>query len=370
MTSRTRLLLVFGGDSSEHEISCLTAKGVLAAVDAERFDVTCVGIARGGRWVRVDRAVVESYAIRDGRLPSVENDLQEAVLVRHRGGVAVAGRDGDLLEDVTPVDVAFALLHGPFGEDGTIQGLFEMYGLRYVGAGVLSSAVCQDKVAMKQQLAACGLPVGPYVTVTDHAWRTDPERCLDDVDRLTFPVFVKPARGGSSIGITRVTGRDGMAAAIDAARLHDPKVIVEQGFVGMREIECAVLGDSGGAAPHTSLPGEILVHTDDKFYDFTLKYLPGQPVEVVAPADLALAVSERVRDVAAAAFTGLGVEGLARVDTFVLADGEVVVNEVNTMPGFTPTSGYPLMWAATGLDYAALVTRLVELALARPVGLR
>lgn len=369
MTSRTRLLLVFGGDSSEHEISCLTARGVLKAVDPDRYDVTCVGIARGGRWVRVDHEVVAAYAIRDGKLPSVEADLQEAVLVRHRGSVCVAGRDGDQLVDLTPVDVAFALLHGPFGEDGTIQGLFEMYGLRYVGAGVLASAVCQDKVAMKQQLVATGLPVGPYVTVSDLDWCSDPAGCLDRIDTLVYPVFVKPARGGSSIGISRVVHRTGLSAAIEVAREHDPKVIVEQGFVGMREIECAVLGAAHGE-PATSLPGEIVVHTDDKFYDFSLKYLPDQPVEVVAPALLDEAVAERVRVVAREAFLGLGLEGLARVDTFVLPDGEVVVNEVNTMPGFTPTSGYPLMWQASGLDYPTLVSRLVELALARPVGLR
>lgn len=369
MSARIRLLLVFGGDSSEHEISCLTAKGVLAAADPERFEVTCVGIARGGRWVRIDREVVASYAIVEGRLPQVEADLQEALLVRHRGGVAVAGREGDDLVDLTPVDVAFALLHGPFGEDGTIQGLFEMNGLRYVGAGVLSSAMCQDKVAMKQQLSACGLPVGPYVTISDLRWRTDREGSLDAVDTLTYPVFVKPARGGSSIGITRVTSRSGLAVAVEAARRHDPKVIVEQGFVEMREIECAVLGDATGT-PRTSLPGEIVVHTEDRFYDFALKYLPDQPVEVVAPADLPESVVAEVRRVAAAAFLGLDVEGLARVDTFVLPDGEVVVNEVNTMPGFTATSGYPRMWQASGVDYPALVTNLVELALARPLGLR
>ncbi len=370
MTPRTRLLLVFGGDSSEHEISCLTARGVLAAVDDERYDVTCVGIAKGGRWVRVPREDVESYEIRDGVLPAVAADLQEAVFVRHRGSVAVAGREGDALVDVTPVDVAFALLHGPFGEDGTVQGLFEMYGLRYVGAGVLASAMCQDKIAMKRQLMACGLPVGPYVTITDHAWRTSPQACLTDVDALTYPVFVKPARGGSSIGISRVTSRDDLFAAVDLARHHDRLIIVEQGFVGIREIECAVLGGRDGGAPRTSLPGEIVVHTEDKFYDFSLKYLPNQPVEVVAPAEVTDDVAARVREGAAIAFAGLGIEGLARVDTFVTSDGEVIVNEVNTMPGFTPTSGYPLMWQASGISYPELVTELIELALARPVGLR
>ena len=366
---RSRVLLVFGGDSSEHEISCLTAGGVIRALDRDRFDVTCVGIAEGGRWVAVDEAVVRSYAIVDDHLPTVDASLPDAVLIRTAGGADVARVDGDALVDRTPVDVAFALLHGPFGEDGTIQGLFEMMGVRYVGAGVLSSAVCQDKGAMKQQFAVHDLPTGPYVIVTDAQWRQDEKACLARIGDLAAPWFVKPARGGSSMGITRVTIAQDLPSAIAEAHDFDPQVIVEQGIMGAREIECAVLGSTDGP-PVASLPGEIDVHTESRFYDFATKYLPDQPVDLVIPADLPRETLECVRDLAVRAFVALGVEGLARVDTFVFPDGTVILNELNTMPGFTATSMYPKLWEAAGVPYTALVTRLLDLALARPLGLR
>ena len=368
-TVRSRVLLVFGGDSSEHEVSCLTAGGVLRALDRDRFDVTCVGIAKGGRWVAVDEATVRSYAIVDDRLPTVDASLPDAVLVRTVQGADVARVDGDALVDRTPVDVAFALLHGPFGEDGTIQGLFEMMGLRYVGAGVLSSAVCQDKGAMKQQFAVHDLPTGPYVIVTDAQWRADPAACLARIESLTAPWFVKPARGGSSMGLTRVTNAQDLPTAIAEARDFDPQVIVEQGIVGAREIECAVIGSFDGR-PAASAPGEIDVHTESRFYDFATKYLPDQPVDLVIPADLPYEVARCVQDLAMRAFVALGVEGLARVDTFVYPDGTVILNELNTMPGFTATSMYPKLFEAAGVPYTALVTTLLDLALARPLGLR
>lgn len=366
---RSRVLLVFGGDSSEHEVSCLTAGSVLRALDRDRFDVTCVGIAKGGRWVSVDEAAVTSYAIVDDQLPFVDESLPDAVLIRTKAGADAARLSGDTLINRVPVDVAFALLHGPFGEDGTIQGLFEMMGVRYVGAGVLSSAVCQDKGAMKQQFAVHDLPTGPYVIVTDAQWTSDPDACLSRIGALAAPWFVKPARGGSSLGITRVTAAEELPAAIANARTFDPQIIVEQGIIGAREIECAVLGTVDGP-PLASPPGEIDVHTESRFYDFATKYLPDQPVDLVIPADLPSGVVECVRELAVRAFVALGVEGLARVDTFVLADGTVILNELNTMPGFTATSMYPKLWEAAGVDYTTLVTRLLDLALARPLGLR
>ncbi len=366
---RSRVLLVFGGDSSEHEVSCLTAAGVLGALDRERFDVTCIGIAKGGRWVWVDETVVREYVIEDGRLPSVDPSHPDAVLVRTATGAEVARVEDDRLLERTPVDVAFALLHGPFGEDGTVQGLFEMMGVRYVGAGVLGSAVCQDKAAMKQQFSVHDLPSGPYVTVSSAEWCSDPDGCLSRIRTLASPWFVKPARGGSSMGITRVTDPEDLPAAIAEARSYDPQVIVEQGVVGAREIECGVLGSLDGP-PVASLPGEIDVHTESRFYDFATKYLPDQPVSLVIPADLPADVVTRVRDLAVRAFVSLGVEGLARVDTFVLPDGSVSLNELNTMPGFTATSMYPKLWEAAGVGYTALVSRLLDLALARPLGLR
>lgn len=367
---RSRVLLVFGGDSSEHEISCLTAGGVLRALDRNRFDVSCVGIAKGGRWVLVNEDVVAGYEIVDGVLPVVDDASADAVMFRTADGAQLARLTGDRLTDQVTVDVAFALLHGPFGEDGTIQGMFEMLGVRYVGAGVLSSAVCQDKVAMKQQFEAHGLVTGPYEVVTDHQWTTDPAACVARIAaRLQIPWFVKPARGGSSVGISRVTAVEDLADAITAARAFDPKVIVEQGVSGAREIECAVMGTPDGM-PTASAPGEIDVHTESRFYDFATKYLPDQPVDLVIPADLPTEVSARVRELAAESFVALGVEGLARVDTFVMPDGSVILNELNTMPGFTATSMYPKLFDAAGVSYTELVTRLLDLALQRPLGLR
>ncbi len=369
--ARAHVLLVFGGDSSEHAVSCLTAAGVLAATDRDRFEVTCVGIAPGGRWVLVDEATVLAYAVGpDGALPQVTPEHPDAVLLRTPAGLEVARRDADGLAAPVAVDVAFALLHGPFGEDGTVQGLFEMMGVRYVGAGVLASAVCQDKIAMKQLLLAHGLEVGPFVGFDDRRWREERDAVLRQVDELAYPLFVKPNRGGSSIGITRVTGPEQLVAAVEHAREHDPVVIVEQGLLDVREVECAVLGGRAGGTPRASLPGEVIVHGEDKFYDFETKYLPGQGVTLAAPADLSPELVERVQEVAREAFSALGVEGLARVDTFVLPSGEVVVNELNTMPGFTTTSMYPILWGISGLDYTSLVTELLDLALARPVGLR
>lgn len=371
MTSHptARLALIFGGVSSEHEISCLTAGGVARAIDPARFDVVGIGITDAGRWVRIPHAELTSYEVVDGRLPRVASDRPEAVLLRGPDGPQVATRDGDSLVDVADVDVAFALLHGPWGEDGTIQGLFEMLGIRYVGAGVASSAIGMDKDLMKRAMAAAGLPVGPWVAITPAQWRDDAAGCLERVDQLGYPVFVKPARGGSSIGIARVDDPSDLKAAIVEAQRFDPKVVVEQGFVGAREIEVAVLQDLAGP-PRVSLPGEIVMHTDDRVYDFQAKYLPEEQVTLQVPAVLTDDLRERVQDLAARTFAAMDVEGLARVDLFVTADGVPYVNELNTMPGFTRTSMFPMMWAATGLDYPELIATLVDLALRRPMGLR
>jgi D-alanine-D-alanine ligase len=367
--SKPRVLVVFGGASSEHGVSCLTAAGVLGAIDPDRYDTVAVGIARDGAWVWADEAEVRAFRITSAGLPEVD-PLGPAALVYRHGHEVRAGRlDGSGITEAVRVDVAIALLHGPYGEDGTIQGLFEMLGLRYVGAGVLSSAASMDKITMNRVLAASGIPTGPFVGLDDVAWRTDPEGCLDAIAVLTYPLFVKPSRAGSSIGISRVDDPAGLRAAIELARQYDPKVIVEQGFTGMREVECGVLVDRQAGTAEASLPGEVRVMTDSQFYDFDLKYLPDQAVELMVPAPLDDATTAEVRRLAVAAALALDVEGLARVDTFVTADG-VVINEVNTMPGFTPTSLFPRMWEATGLPYPALVSRLLDEALARPMGLR
>ncbi len=367
--NRVRVALVFGGVSSEHEISCLTAGSASRAIDAERFEVVGIGITADGTWVRIAPEELASYEVIDGQLPRVAADRPEAVLLRGANGAEVATRVGDKLCDITGIDAAFALLHGPWGEDGTIQGLFEMLGVRYVGAGVAASAIGMDKDLMKRAMAAAGLPVGPWVAITPAQWRDDRVGSLARVGELTFPVFVKPARGGSSIGIVRVDNPSGLEAAILEAQQFDPKIVVEQGFVGVREIEVSVLQDLDGP-PRVSLPGEVLMHTPDAFYDFDAKYLPEEQVTLQVPADVTPELQAVVQELAGRTFCAMAVEGLARVDLFVDADGVPWVNELNTMPGFTRTSMFPMMWAASGLQYPELIATLVELALARPMGLR
>lgn len=398
-TARPRVAVVFGGTSSEHAISCLTAGSVLNAIDRDRYDVVAIGITPSGRWVVVPDDFAGRMRVIDGTLPELSEDLLDAIWLRTAGGSDLAitadpsvvtaseGTDSDqngtllTADDVPPtgssaltrlgsIDVAFALLHGPFGEDGTIQGMFEMMGTRYVGAGVLASAVGMDKTYMKVVLASAGLPVGPFVTIQPREWSRDRSACLEAVAALHRPLYVKPARGGSSLGITRVADSDDLIAAIEHAQQFDPKVIIEEGFVDARELECGVLGGLDGADPEASQVAEIRVHTDSGFYDFEAKYLPEEQVELDVPADVDTDIAEDVRRLAVRTFEAIGCEGLARVDVFVTHDRRVYVNEINTMPGFTALSMFPRMWAASGMSYPELVDRLLQLALERPVGLR
>ncbi|MBD7918056.1 D-alanine--D-alanine ligase [Cellulomonas sp. Sa3CUA2] len=366
---RPRVMVLFGGRSGEHAISCATAGGVLRAIDRDRYDVVAVGITRAGQWVLADDDP-DHWAIRDGVLPEVEDTSTHVLLPQGTTDRDVRLlRDGRLDAPLGAVDVVFPLLHGPFGEDGTLQGLLELADVRYVGSGVLASAVGMDKHMMKLVLAGSGLMVGPFRVLP--AGRPVDVATLDAVVAdLGLPLFVKPARAGSSLGISRVDDAADLPAAIATAREHDPKVIVEAALVG-REIECGVLGGRAGAPARASLPGEIVV-TDSRhaFYDFEAKYLDEAGVTLACPADLAPDVVARVQDVAVRAFDAVGCEGLARVDVFVTDDGDVVVNEINTMPGFTPFSMYPRLWDVSGVDYAALVDELVGLALERPTGLR
>ena len=370
MSERPRVALIFGGDSSEHGVSCLTAASVMSAIDHTRYEVIGLGITPSGRWTQVSPDEVRAMTVVDGTLPSVSEDNPDAVLMRTAHGCQVGTREGESLSQVRDVDVAFALLHGPFGEDGTIQGMFEMVGVRYVGAGVAASAIGMDKHVMKMVLAAAGIPMGPYTIVQPHEWTADPDSAITAASALRFPVYVKPARGGSSLGISRVTAPEGLGAAIVAARQYDPKVIIEQGFIDVREIECAVLGSPGDAAPRTSLLGEIRMHTEDAFYDFDAKYLPEEQVSLLVPAQVDDALEARVQELASRTFRAVGCEGLARVDTFVTPDGEVFVNEINTMPGFTKFSMFPMLWQASGIEYPELIAELIRLAIARPLGLR
>jgi D-alanine-D-alanine ligase len=363
MAGRVRVAVVFGGRSGEHAISCVSAGSVLANLDRERFDVVPVGITRDGAWV-VGADDPRELAIDDRALPSVDASRPALALPGDptRGGLLVLepGRAGEVFAGV---DVVFPVLHGPYGEDGTIQGLLELAGVPYVGAGVLASAAGMDKEFTKKLLAADGLPVGDHVVLRPGtATLTEAER-----ERLGLPVFVKPARAGSSLGITRVTAWGDLDAAVATARQHDPKVLVEAAIVG-REIECAVLERPDGTVV-SSLPAEIRIVGEAAFYDFDAKYLD-DVCEFDVPAKLDDDVAEQLRDMAVAAFRALDGQGLARVDFFVGPDAAITVNEVNTMPGFTPISMYPRAWAVTGLDYPSLLTTLVETALARGTGLR
>ncbi len=370
---RPRVAVVFGGRSGEHAISCVTAAGVLRAIDRTRYDVVPIGITRSGRWVLAADDPTR-WDITDGRLPEVLDGPGAAEVLLPRAPEdrdLVALPSGGVAESLGRVDVVLPLLHGPYGEDGTLQGMLDLAGVRYVGAGVLASAVGMDKHYMKVVLAGHGVPVGPYVVVRPDRWLRDPDGVTADVAALGLPVVVKPARAGSSLGISRVDDLAELPAAMAAAHEHDPKVVVEKGVMGAREIECAVLGPADGGAPRTSVPGEIVV-TDPhhRFYDFEAKYLDEARVELRCPADLPDDVALRVRELAGATFEAIGCEGLARVDTFVLPSGEVLVNEINTMPGFTPFSMYPRLWDASGLPYPELIDELLRLALARGTGLR
>ena len=366
---RPRIAVVFGGRSTEHGVSCVSAGSVLAAIDRDRYDVVPVGISREGRWVLAPDEP-EKLAVTGGELPEVTDAGASVVLSgdpTHRG--LVVHEPGAVPRELGEVDVVLPLLHGPYGEDGTIQGLLELAGVPYVGSGVFASAAAMDKGHMKALLQAAGLPVGPYAVVTPREWTNDPASVRETVAALGFPVFVKPARAGSSVGITKVHGPDGLDDAIEAARAHDPRVVVEAAVPG-REIECGVLEGVDGGAPEASVCGEIVVGGTHEFYDFAAKYLPDEGTDLIVPADLPEDVVAEVQSLACRAFEALSCESLARVDFFVGRDGAVVVNEVNTMPGFTPVSMFPLLWKASGLDYPALVVRLVDTALARPAGLR
>ena len=363
--------IVFGGRSGEHTISCATAAGVLAAIDRDRYDVLPIGITRSGQWVRVDDDP-GALELSDSR-PPVEitaDGLGRGELAVRLGGGAITALTPAGPDVLGEVDVVLPLLHGPYGEDGTIQGMLEMMDLPYVGCGVLTSAVGMDKQVTKVLLGAAGIPTAPHTVVDSRTWGNDHQLILDACEALDYPLFVKPARAGSSLGISRVEAREDLVAAIEAARAVDPKVLVESGIVG-REVEVAVLGGRGGAGPRVAEPREIVMDPRNgagDFYDYETKYLAHDAVRMVCPAHIRGEERELLMETAARAFEALGGEGLMRVDFFLTPRGEAVVNEVNTMPGFTPYSMYPYMWRVSGMSYSELVGELIELALERPRG--
>ncbi len=364
---RVRVAVLFGGRSNEHAISCVSAGSILRNLDPERFEVVAVGITPDGSWVLTD-GDPDALAITNRQLPQVTAASgTELALTADplRAGQLVSLSTGGA-EVLASVDVVFPVLHGPYGEDGTIQGLLELAGVPYVGAGVLASAVGMDKEFTKKLLVADGLPIGDYAVLR----ASDPELDADQRARLGLPAFVKPARGGSSIGVSRVTGWEELPAAIEYARQHDPKVIVESAIVG-RELECGVLEFPDGTMQASAI-GEIRVAgvrgREDAFYDFATKYLD-DAAELDVPAKIDDDVSDTLRDLAIRAFKAIDGSGLARVDFFLTEDGPLI-NEVNTMPGFTTISMYPRMWAANGVDYRTLLSTMVDTALSRGTGLR
>ena len=369
---KIRVAVVFGGRSTEHAVSCASAGLILSAIDPDRYEVLPIGIATDGRWVLTSGDPAR-LALSSGSVPSVESvsiGAGEIVPRTGAGGALQVLSPGSVPRDLGAVDVVLPLLHGAYGEDGTLQGLLEMTGTRYVGAGVFASAAGMDKEYMKLLMSARGLPVGQYVVVRDRDWRVigERKRVLDEIAELGWPVFVKPARGGSSIGISRVMGPEELEDAVEAARAHDPKVLVEAAVAGI-EVECAVLEGVDGGPPEASVPGQVLVDARSSFYDFEAKYLASATTMRI-PAPVPPEAAEQIRRLACAAFDAISCEGLARVDFFYTPAGKILVNEINTMPGMTPASGFPMMWAASGLPLPRLVDRIIQTALRKRPGLR
>ncbi|MFD4134588.1 D-alanine--D-alanine ligase family protein [Streptomyces goshikiensis] len=370
---KPRVAVVFGGRSSEHAISVVTAGAVLRSIDRSKYEVLPIGITTDGRWA-LTADEPSRMAIADRKLPNVDDlaDSEDGAVVL---SVDPANREvvytepGAVPKALGEVDVVFPMLHGPYGEDGTLQGLLELAGIPYVGSGVLASAVGQDKDYMKRVFTSFGLNVGPYLTVRPREWTLDADaargRILDFAAEHGWPLFIKPARAGSSIGITKVDDASGLDDAVREAQRHDPKIIVEALLRG-REIECGVLEFEDG--PRASAPAEIPPVSSHDFYDFEAKYIDS--ASGIVPAPLTPEQTAEVQRLAVEAFEAASCEGLVRADFFLTEDGTFVINEINTMPGFTPISMYPRMWQESGVEYQELVDRLIQAALRRPTGLR
>jgi D-alanine-D-alanine ligase len=352
---RRRVVVLFGGRSSEHEISCLSARSVIDALDPATTEVVPIGIARDGRWHVMSGPPALPSEI--GRMPEIgDSEGTIARLASDEGQPSLVHADGSR----TDVDIVFPVLHGPRGEDGAVQGLLELAGVPYVGAGVLGSALGMDKAVQKTLWQAAGLPVVPWVTIAELEWRDDPEGVTARALALGLPIFTKPASLGSSVGITRVTDADEFANGLDAAFRFERKALVEHGIEQVREIECAVLGNDD---PVASVCGEV-VPRGHAFYDYDAKYLDEHGAELLIPAPIDPEIAERIQQLAVTAFTTVSCAGMARVDFFI-RDGEVWLNEINTIPGFTSISMYPKLWEASGLSYEKLVQRLLDLAVER-----
>ncbi|GAA1410654.1 D-alanine--D-alanine ligase [Glutamicibacter uratoxydans] len=366
---KPRVLLLFGGRSSEHSVSCVTAAGVMKSIDKDRFDIVPVGITRQGQWTLLEEDP-QDWALNTGKLPEITDVSHPVQLASDPSRTSLLSLTDSGVTDLGTIDVVFPLLHGPFGEDGSLQGMLEMVGVSYVGSGIAASAIGMDKHFMKVAFEGAGFKVGPYEVITNKQWLRDSEAALARCERLQYPLFVKPTRAGSSVGITKVDSPSELRAAIEVARAEDPKVIVEQGIIG-REIECGVLEGRGSDQTRASFPGEVAVaDSGHTFYDFEAKYVDGTASKLSCPADLSEEATQEIRELAVKAFDSLDGEGLSRVDFFYTPEGDWIINEINTMPGFTPSSMYPQMWAKTGIEYRELIDELIGLALDRKIGLR
>ena len=344
--SKTKVAIICGGRSSEHEISCISANGVLQAIDRNLFEIELIGITKSGKWLHLPKD--SNFVVENGVLPIIpENGVEVSITSQ---GLIAGGKN-------LAIDVVFPVLHGPYGEDGTIQGLLEIIGLRYVGSGVLASAVCMDKSYAKPIFAAAGLKVAPGIVVTSNKFELP--------SNLSVPLFVKPARSGSSRGTSKVNQISELVGAVEHALTFDSKVIIEQAVVG-KEIERAVLESDEKLT--VSAVGEIAISKEFEFYDFQAKYLDNS-MKLLVPANLPKGVEDQIKKAALIAFSAAGCEGLARIDFFYSNTGEVIINEINTMPGFTPTSVYPKLIEESGVDYQLLITKLIKTAMNRSISI-
>jgi D-alanine-D-alanine ligase len=366
LARKLRIGVIFGGQSGEHEVSLRSAGSVVEAIDTTKYEVVPIGISKEGKWLSPPHAAALLADTAQAKLPDrMETGIEKDVAIlgdpSHRGLITLNANNSPLPSEA--LDIVFPLLHGPYGEDGTIQGLLEMANVPYVGCGVLASSCGMDKVAMKSLFREAELPICKHIWCLRSDWRKDPERILRLAkQKLGYPCFVKPANLGSSVGVSKAVDKKSLSQAIDLAARYDRKIIIEENING-REIECAILGNDD---PKASLPGEYVIHEESaRFLDYTEKYSSTGHVEFVVPARLSKALTEKIQRMAIKAFKAVDGAGLARVDFFLTPDNQLLLNELNTMPGLTDVSGYPKMWAASGLKFPQVIDRLFELAFER-----
>lgn len=370
MGKRIRVGLIFGGKSGEHEVSLASAQSVARAIDKEKHDVVLIGITKEGRWLAGDHVLKQLAAANPAPLlasNSSHNHASAAAEIKTVSSQELVPRDAErgamsTSSPLASIDVAFPLLHGPFGEDGTVQGLLELAGVPYVGAGVAASAVGMDKALMKAIFRANGLPVADFMVILRREWESQPEETIRRIESaFGYPCFVKPANLGSSVGVTKAHNWDELAQALATAAQFDRKLLAERAAEDAREIECSVLGND---EPIASLPGEVVPKRE--FYDYAAKYKAEAGTDLIVPADLSAELTREVQELAVRVFRTIDCSGMARVDFFVeRRTNKILVNEINTIPGFTAVSMYPKMWEKSGLSYSALIDRLIQLALDR-----